>query len=1071
MSTSARASKNTQHHSNFSQGLYDTRNEHDSCGVGFIADLSANKTHKIVEDGLKILSSLIHRGAVGADPQSGDGAGILVQIPDEFLRSVTEFSLPDIGDYAVGHVFMPRGKRLQKEYKSHFERVCEQEGLVLIGWREVPTDNSVLSSTTTATEPEHFQVFVGKGSSTLDGAHFERKLYVLRKIVTNAIKGKKAGSSRGQKGRSFYIVSLSTRTIVYKGMFLSGQLGYYYPDLNDARFKSAIALVHQRFSTNTFPSWELAHPFRMVAHNGEINTARSNFNWMRAREGSITSRLFCDDLGKILPISFEGQSDTACFDNALEFLTLGGYSIAHAASILIPEAWENNPSIKSDRRAFYEFHSALMEPWDGPAAVVFTDGRQIGATLDRNGLRPARYFRTKQGLVVMASEAGVLPIPDEDIVEKWRLQPGRMLLVDLDEGRIISDDELKGNLAVKYPYKAWVNKAHIKVESLPKASKKLRQIHHVSILELQRAFGYTQESIKIFIDPMARTGHESISSMGTDTPVSVLSDKNKLLHTYFKQNFAQATNPPIDPIREKLVMSLVSFIGPRPNIFDLTETAELPRLKISQPILTDDELERIRHISSISDDYLKAFTLDITYAVEAGANWMETALEFICDQAERAVAGKYNIIILSDRLIGPARISVPSLLATSAVHHHLIKKGLRTAAGLVVETGEAHEIHQFCTLAGYGAEAINPYLAFASIKNFFCDVSEDVINRRYINAINESMLKVMSKMGISTYQSYCGAQIFDAIGLNEDFIASYFRGTRSQIGGIGLAEIAAETVERHRNAFSGPTYLSQALDVGGDYAVRVSGERHAWTASTVANLQHAVRANVPEKYREFASQINKQSECLTTLRGMFRIRSARELGYNAVHLEDVEPASEIVKRFVTGAMSLGSISHEAHTTLALAMNRIGGKSNTGEGGEDPVRFKSMNNGDSTRSAVKQVASGRFGVTAEYLVNSDMMQIKLAQGAKPGEGGQLPGQKVNETIARLRHSTPGVGLISPPPHHDIYSIEDVAQLIYDLKNVNPDGEVSVKLVSEVGVGTIAAGVAKCKADHITISGFE
>ncbi len=1074
MIRSARAYNNTRSHHHDCEGLYDPRNEHDACGVGFVADLSAKKSHKIITDGLQILANLTHRGAVGADPRSGDGAGMLVQIPDEFFRADTEFELPEAGDYAVGHVFMPRGRRLRKECETKFEQACRQEGLVLLGWRDVPTDNSCLSPPTISVEPVHRQVFIGKGPDVEDDALFERKLYVVRKVVSNAIEAKISTSGRSAKDNNFYIVSLSSRTIVYKGMFLSDQLSAYYPDLTELRFKSAIALVHQRFSTNTFPSWELAHPYRMVAHNGEINTARSNFNWMRAWQGSASSELFGDDLDKIWPISFEGQSDTACFDNALEFLIMGGYSLAHAATMLIPEAWEHNSFMSDDRRAFYEYNAALMEPWDGPAAVAFTDGRQIVATLDRNGLRPARYFRTKGGLVVMASEAGVLPTPEEEIVEKWRLQPGRMLLIDLEEGRIVSDDELKTDLAAQHPYQTWLDKTQIRVEELPEGSTKAPQIQG-SLLDLQQAFGYTQESIKFFIEPMAQTGHETVCSMGTDTPVSVLSNKSRLLHTYFKQNFAQATNPPIDPIREKLVMSLVSFIGPRPNILNFTGSSKLQRLEIEQPILTNDDLERIRHIGDVSHNQFRSLTLDITYPIEAGPEWMESALETICYQAEKAIAKQYNIIILSDRLAGPDRLPIPSLLVTSAVHHHLINKGLRTAVGIVVETGEAHEVHQFCTLAGYGAEAINPYLAFATIEDRLGDMSADLsvddLNRHYIAAVNESMLKVMSKMGVSTYQSYCGAQIFDAVGLDEGFVCTYFYGTRSQIGGIGIDEIARETMERHRLAFGDVPHLEQALDVGGDYAVRVRGEKHVWTAPVVADLQHAVRAKLPEKYRAYARQINEQSEYLTTLRGMFRIKSAEELGRQTVPLDEVEPASEIVKRFATGAMSLGSISKEAHTTLALAMNRIGAKSNTGEGGEDPARFKPMENGDSMRSAVKQVASGRFGVTTEYLVNSDMMQIKLAQGAKPGEGGQLPGQKVDETIARLRHSTPGVGLISPPPHHDIYSIEDVAQLIYDLKNVNPDGDVSVKLVSEVGVGTIATGVAKCKADHITISGFE
>jgi len=1075
MTTSVRGPMNI--HSNFqaAEGLYDPRNEHDACGVGFIADLSAKKSHKIVEDGLQILVNLTHRGAVGADPLAGDGAGMLIQIPDEFFRAEVRFELPEAGDYAVGHVFMPRDRRFRRECEVQFEKACESEGLVLLGWRDVPTNNSCLSEATVSVEPFHRQIFIGKGDNIEDDHHFERKLYVMRKVVSNAIHAKFVDIGLGDSDNEFYIVSLSRTTVVYKGMFLSDQLSAYYPDLVDSRLKSAIALVHQRFSTNTFPSWKLAHPYRMVAHNGEINTSRGNVNWMAARQASVSSELFgAEDLQKIWPISYEGQSDTACFDNALEFLIMGGYSLSHAATMLIPEAWADNPLMDDQRRAFYEYHAALMEPWDGPAAMAFTDGRQIGATLDRNGLRPARYFRTKDGLVVMASEAGVLPMPEEDIVEKWRLQPGKMLLIDLEEGRIVSDAELKADLASKHPYQKWLDSTQIKVNDLPKVRTQPPQTN-ASLLDRQQAFGYTQESVKFVLGPMSQTGHEAISSMGNDAPLSVLSDKEKPLHTYFKQNFAQATNPPIDPIRERLVMSLVSFIGPRPNILDLAGSSKLKRLEVAQPILTNDELERIRQIGAVPDNQFRTLTLDITYPAEGGASWMESAIESVCEQAEKAVLKGYNIIVLSDRWVGPDRIPIPSLLATSAVHHYLIKSGLRTSVGLVIETGEAHEVHQFCTLAGYGAEAINPYLAFESIRASLpetqSEADADAAVNSYINAINEGILKVMSKMGISTYQSYCGAQIFDAVGLHESFVAKYFSGTHSQVGGVRLEEIARETVERHRRAFGDIPHLEDALDVGGDYAVRVRGETHSWTAPVIADLQHAVRGNLPDKYREFAQQVNEQSERLMTLRGMFRIKPAEELGGTPVPLDEVEPAAEIVKRFSTGAMSLGSISREAHTTLAIAMNRLGGKSNTGEGGEDPARFKPLDNGDSMRSAVKQVASGRFGVTAEYLVHSDMMQIKLAQGAKPGEGGQLPGDKVDEAIAKLRHSTPGVGLISPPPHHDIYSIEDVAQLVYDLKNVNPDGDVSVKLVSEVGVGTIAAGVAKTRADHITISGYE
>jgi len=1059
------------------QGLYDPSFEHDACGVGFIADLKNKKSHKIIENALQILVNLTHRGAVGADPLSGDGAGLLMQIPHDFFVEECPglgIELPAAGDYAVGHVFLPRDKRLRRECEAQFEASCKAEGLVLLGWRDVPVDNSCLSAHTIAVEPFHRQIFIGKGPSCTDQDHFERKLYILRKVVNNAIHVKYDELDLADSDIDFYVVCLSSRTLVYKGMFLSDQVGAYYADLRDERLTSALALVHQRFSTNTFPSWKLAHPYRLVAHNGEINTLRGNVNWMAARQSSVSSERFGEDLQKLWPVSYEGQSDTACFDNALEFLTMGGYSLAHAAMILIPEAWAGNPLMDANRRAFYEYHAALMEPWDGPAAMAFTDGRQIGATLDRNGLRPARYFVTKDGLVVMASEAGVLPMPEEDIVEKWRLQPGKMLLIDLEKGKIISDDELKAELASKHPYQAWLDRTQIQVSELPEVRAK-RPRTNAALLDRQQAFGYTQESLKFLMTPMAQSGQEATGSMGTDTPIAALSDKRKLLHNYFQQNFAQVTNPPIDPIREELVMSLVSFIGPRPNILDLAGSSKQKRLEVYQPILTNDELERIRRIGEVPDNQFRSMTLDITYPVEADAEWMESALQAICDQAERAVSKGYNIIVLSDRWVSADRIPIPSLLATSAVHHHLIRKGRRTSVGLVVETGEAHEVHQFCTLAGYGAEAINPYLAFETIANMLPAIGEDITKKdalnRYIKAINKGILKVMSKMGISTYQSYCGAQIFDAVGLNSSFIKKYFTGTHSQIEGIGLFEVATETVARHRDAFGDVPALENALDVGGDYAFRVRGEAHSWTAPVVADLQHAVRGNLPDKYRSFSAQVNEQSERYMTMRGLFRIKAAVEIGRKPVPIEEVEPAADIIRRFATGAMSYGSISREAHTTLAIAMNRLGGRSNTGEGGEERDRFQPMENGDSMRSAIKQVASGRFGVTTEYLANSDMIQIKMAQGAKPGEGGQLPGHKVNQTIANVRHSTPGVGLISPPPHHDIYSIEDLAQLIYDLKNTNPTSDISVKLVSEVGVGTVAAGVSKARADHVTISGYE
>ncbi|PWB62940.1 MAG: glutamate synthase large subunit [Bradyrhizobiaceae bacterium] len=1053
------------------RGLFDPALEKDSCGVGFIADIKGRRSHRMIEDALAILCNLEHRGAVGADPRAGDGAGILVQTPHRFFaRKAAElgFALPEPGHYAVGYVFMPKDPEGRKAVREVFAEVVAREGLALIGWRDVPTDNASLGASVKPTEPSHAQVFIGRGPALKSEDDFERRLYILRKSISNIVYNR-----RDPRLAGYYVVSLSCRTIVYKGMFLADQLGKYYPDLHEEDFESALCLVHQRFSTNTFPSWPLAHPYRMVAHNGEINTLRGNVNWMAARQASVSSKLFGDDISKLWPVSYEGQSDTACFDNALEFLMQGGYPLAHAAMMLIPEAWAGNPLMDEERRAFYEYHAALMEPWDGPAAIAFTDGRQIGATLDRNGLRPARWLVTADDRVIMASEAGVLPIPEDQIVTKWRLQPGKMLLVDLVEGRIISDEEIKATLAKKHPYRKWLKRTQLVLEDLP-AVQPRKPTTNVSLLDRQQAFGYTQEDLQILLEPMATTGQEAIGSMGNDAPISALSDKPKLLYTYFKQNFAQVTNPPIDPIREELVMSLVSFIGPRPNLFDLEGLSKKKRLEVRQPILTNEDLEKIRSIGHVEEQF-DTKTLDVTYPAEQGAAGMQPALVNLRERAEAAVRNGYNIIVISDRRAGPDRIPIPALLAVAAVHHHLIRKGLRTAVGLVVETGEAREVHHFCCLAGYGAEAINPYLAFETLIAMKDDLPEKIdekeIIKRYIKSVDKGILKVMSKMGISTYQSYCGAQIFDAVGLRGDFVEEFFFGTASRIEGVGLEEIAEETARRHREAFGDSPVLRNALEVGGEYAYRLRGEAHVWSPETVSTLQHAVRGNSAEKYRAFAQLINEQSERILTIRGMFRLRSAAEEGRKPVSLDEVEPAREIVKRFSTGAMSFGSISREAHTTLAIAMNRIGGKSNTGEGGEESDRFKPLPNGDSMRSAIKQVASGRFGVTTEYLVNSDVMQIKMAQGAKPGEGGQLPGHKVDAVIAKVRHSTPGVGLISPPPHHDIYSIEDLAQLIFDLKNVNPAGDVSVKLVSEVGVGTVAAGVSKARADHVTIAGYE
>ncbi len=1054
------------------QGLYDPALGKGSCGVGFIADIKGRKSHKIVEDALSILCNLEHRGAVGADPRAGDGAGILVQIPHKFFaKKVAEFgfSLPAPGEYAIGVLFMPHDDAWRAEIRDAYAEEIAREGMELLGWRDVPTDNSSLGWSVKPTEPVHQQIFIGKGALKIDEDEFERRLYILRKAISGRLY-----AARERRVSAYYPVSVSCRTIIYKGMFLADQLGAYYPDLHDADFESALALVHQRFSTNTFPTWSLAHPYRMIAHNGEINTLRGNRNWMAARQASARSPFYGEDIHKLWPISYEGQSDTACFDNALEFLVQGGYPLAHAVMMMIPEAWAANSLMDDERRAFYEYNAALMEPWDGPAAIAFTDGRQIGATLDRNGLRPARYLVTRDDRIVMASEMGVLDIPESEIVTKWRLQPGKMLLVDLEEGRLIPDEEIKAKLSRSHPYAQWLRNTQIVLEELPPAQTR-PALSNLTLLDRQQTFGYTQEDLKILMSPMGTTGEEAIGSMGNDAPISALSDRPKPLFTYFKQNFAQVTNPPIDPIREEIVMSLVSIIGPRPNLFDLEGLSTTKRLEVRQPILTNEDLEKIRSISEVGNSHFKSLMLDTIWPADQGAAGLAPALEALCDRAEQAVRDGINIIILSDRSAGSDRIPIPSLLACAAVHHHLIREGLRTSVGLVVESGEPREVHHFACLAGYGAEAINPYLAFETLIDMKRDLPQKLedkeIVKRYIKSIDKGLHKVMSKMGISTYQSYCGAQIFDAVGLRTDFTSTYFTGTATRIEGIGLDEIAEETVRRHRDAFGDSPVYRNALDVGGEYAYRVRGEDHVWTATTVAALQHAVRGNSLDQYRAYAKVSNEQAERLLTIRGMFRIKTAAEDGRKPVPLDEVEPAKSIVRRFATGAMSYGSISREAHTTLAIAMNRIGGKSNTGEGGEESDRYKPLPNGDSMRSAIKQVASGRFGVTAEYLVNSDMMQIKMAQGAKPGEGGQLPGHKVDETIAKVRHSTPGVGLISPPPHHDIYSIEDLAQLIFDLKNVNPTGDVSVKLVSEVGVGTVAAGVSKARADHVTIAGFE
>jgi glutamate synthase (NADPH/NADH) large chain len=1058
------------------QGLYDPRHEHDACGVGFVANIKGRKSHEVIACGLEILVNLNHRGAVGADPLVGDGAGCLIQIPDALYRDWATKSgveLPEPGSYGVAMCFMPQDEAARELAIAQFEHFIRVEGQQLLGYRDVPVDPTGLGKAVLAEMPMIRQAFVGRGKNVKDQDAFERKLLVIRKQTQNPLEALAAKHGLPSL-TSFYMPSFSSRTVVYKGMVLAHQVGSFYEDLRNPLAESAVALVHQRFSTNTFPSWKLAHPYRFIAHNGEINTQRGNVNWMNARRRTMESPLLGPDLDKMWPVVTgpPSQSDTADLDNALELLLAGGYSLAHAMMMLIPEAWAGNPHMDPKRRAFYEYHAALMEPWDGPAAVAFTDGRQVGATLDRNGLRPARFIITNQDHVVMASEVGVLPVEEERILRKWRLQPGKMLLIDMEEGRIVEDEEIKAKLAEAEPYEEWLKATQYKLQDLPELPEWEPAIGNdpADFLDRQQAFGYTQEDLSFFLEPMSETGDDPVGSMGSDTPIAVLSSRPKLLYEYFKQNFAQVTNPPVDAIREELVMSLVSMIGPRPNLLGHQAGAH-KRLEVTQPILTNADLEKIRSIAELADGAFRTATLDATWPASEGAAGLEAAVARLCQAATERVLADSNILILSDRATSAGRIPIPAALATAAVHHHLIRQGLRMQTGLVVETGEAREVHHMCVLAGYGAEAINPYLAFETLEQIRLQngskLSAKDVQKNYIKALGKGVMKVMSKMGISTYQSYCGAQIFDAVGLSSDFVEKYFTGTNSKIEGAGLAEIAQECVRRHAAAYGDAPIYRHMLDVGGTYAWRLRGEEHAWTPDSVAKLQHAVRGSLPAEYRAFAGEINDQNERLLTLRGLMQLKSAE----TPLSLDEVEPAAEIVKRFATGAMSFGSISREAHTTLAIAMNRIGGRSNTGEGGEEADRFKPLANGDSMRSRIKQVASGRFGVTTEYLVNADDIQIKMAQGAKPGEGGQLPGYKVDANIARVRHSTPGVGLISPPPHHDIYSIEDLAQLIHDLKNVNPKARISVKLVSQVGVGTVAAGVSKARADHVTISGFE
>jgi glutamate synthase (NADPH/NADH) large chain len=1049
-------------------GLYDPQWEHDSCGVGFVANLDGTKTHQIVKQGLKVLANLHHRGACGCDPETGDGAGILLQMPDDFLRKAIDplpFDLPAFGEYGVGFLFMDHDSDRREWTTRLVEKTVKDEGQILLGWRDVPVDPDSIGFIARKGLPFFRQVFIKRNSAIKDVETFERKLYVIRKILENRTR------QHPEKAGYFYVPSFSSKTLIYKGLLMAHQVDRFYADLSDESMTSGLALVHQRYSTNTFPTWDLAHPFRYLAHNGEINTLRGNINWMHARESQMRSDLLGEDLRKVFPITTPRASDSAILDNAFELLVLAGRPLHHAILFLIPEAWSGHESMSQEKKDFYEYHSCLMEPWDGPASIAFTDGRRIGAVLDRNGLRPSRFTVTNDGFVVMASETGVLELDQANVKQKGRLQPGRMFLIDTEQGRIIEDEEIKHELASRKPYGEWLRSQRVTMEQIPappyangETSEKL------PLLRRQQIFGYTDEDLKVLLAPMAQTGEEPISSMGNDTPLAVLSDRPQLLYSYFKQLFAQVTNPPIDPIREALVMSLETYIGSEQNLLD--ETPEHARqLKLHQPILTNQELDKIRNIEATGK--IKSITLKALYKVSEGEAGLRDAMEQLCMQASQAIEEGYAILILSDRGVDQEWAPIPTLLACSGVHHHLVREGTRTRAGLVIESGEPREVMHFALLTGYGAGAINPYVAFETItelvENGKVEGEDDADHaiRMYIKAINKGLLKVFSKMGISTLQSYRGAQIFEAVGIGRDVIDQYFTNTTSRIGGIGLDIIARESALRHGFAFSPIPGINDDLPVGGYYHWRRFGEHHMVNPDMVAKLQHSVRINSYATFKEYSSIVNNENQKRATIRGLLDFNFARE----PVPLDEVEPASEIVKRFCTGAMSFGSISREAHENLALAMNRLGGKSNTGEGGEDPERFKPLENGDSKRSAIKQVASGRFGVTIEYLTNADQLQIKMAQGAKPGEGGQLPGHKVDEVIARVRHSTPGVTLISPPPHHDIYSIEDLAQLIHDLKNANPRARVSVKLVAEVGVGTVAAGVSKGHSDHVLISGHD
>ncbi len=1046
------------------QGLYDPWNEHDSCGVGFLCHLKGKKSHRIVRDAIQILENLTHRGATGSDPLTGDGAGILVQMPDKFFQKICpplNIDLPALGDYGVGMVFLPENLESRNKIEEWIEHVIGEEGQRFLGWRDVPHNAEKIGHVARSAMPVFRQVFVGRGSKT-PAERFETKLYVIRKRLFN-----KVDESLLAQKKDFYFCSLSSRTVVYKGQLMAEQVDKFFPDLADKDFESALAMVHSRYSTNTFPTWALAHPYRMVAHNGEINTLRGNFNWMKAREKHFISEVFGEDTEKIFPIVVPHVSDSATFDNALELLTLAGRSLPHAVMMMIPEAWSGHESMDQEKKDFYEYHSCLMEPWDGPASIAFTDGRYIGAVLDRNGLRPSRFSVTKDDMVIMASETGVLPVAPENVKIKGRLQPGKMFLIDTEEGRIIDDKELKHTYAARKPYGEWLKKNVVDLDGLPEP-KKYHQPVLETLLERQRAFGYTLEALKVILHPMIVSGQEATGSMGEDTPLSVLAATPQLLYTYFKQLFAQVTNPPVDPIREEIVMAEDVMLGAEGNLLD--ETAEQARrLRLKRPLLTNKELEKVRCVKAPG---LKSVTLPTVFKVSDGEKGLEPALNELFAQADAAIEEGCSILILSDRDMDREHAAIPALLACSGLHHHLIRRQTRTKVSLVLETGEAREMHHFAVLIGYGADAINPYVVFETILDEVSkgilpeEITYDVAVKNFFKSTRKGLFKIISKMGISTIQSYCGAQIFEAVGLAEDFIAKYFTATPSRIGGIGIEAVAREALERHKQGY--PTRERPdfgMLENGGDYAWRVDGEHHQLNPHTIARLQYAVRANDKSAYREFSEYLNHRETNLATIRGLLKFKKGK-----SIPVEQVEPASEIVKRFATGAMSYGSISKEAHECLAIAMNRLGAFSNTGEGGEDPERFVPDANGDLRRSRIKQVAQGRFGVTIEYLVNADQMQIKMAQGAKPGEGGQLPGHKVSVEIARTRHTTPGVGLISPPPHHDIYSIEDLAQLIHDLKNANPAADVSVKLVAEIGVGTVAAGVSKGKSDHLLISGY-